>query len=262
MSVVDYKRYLRLRIGNIVGVAPIIACHSQMKRFTSVLILLTALSGTAMADGFRAHVISGSREYDSEGSLRAFTQWQRERHPELRFTYSWGSDGAESLDNLDSLADADLLIVYARRMRLEESQMASIRAYWDSGKPIIGIRTASHAFQEADNRRFDSEILGGAYEGHYGNESARVIHREQPHPTLDGVTGWESNRLYKQGDLAPFVEILQWGQSDKGREPITWVGKNGPRRTFYTSLGTKADFRHASFLLLLENAIFWVLEER
>jgi hypothetical protein len=46
---------------------------------------------------------------------------------------------------LDALKNADLLLLFARRMKLPEDQMKLIRAHWEAGRPIVGIRTASHA---------------------------------------------------------------------------------------------------------------------
>jgi hypothetical protein len=73
---------------------------------------------------------------------------------------SWGADGGETLENLDALKNADLLLIFARRMNLPDDQMKPIRAHWEAGRPIVGIRTASHAFQKPDNDIFDRQILG------------------------------------------------------------------------------------------------------
>jgi len=34
--------------------------------------------------------------------------------------------------------------IFARRMKLPEDQMKPIRAHWEAGRPLVGIRTASH----------------------------------------------------------------------------------------------------------------------
>ena len=75
--------------------------------------------------------------------------------------------------NVDQIARAELLVVFARRMNLPEEQMAIIRKHWEDGKPIVGIRTASHPFNGADNETFDRKVLGGHYKGHFGGEPVR-----------------------------------------------------------------------------------------
>ena len=56
--------------------------------------------------------------------------------------------------------------------------MAIIRKYIESGKPLVGIRTACHAFDargkapagHAEWKSFDPDVLGGHYTGHHGND--------------------------------------------------------------------------------------------
>jgi hypothetical protein len=93
------------------------------------------------------NVISGSKEYQSETSLKPFLA-DLEKNYRVTVTASWGSDGGETLENLDAPKNADLLLLFARRMKLPEDQMKPIRAHWEAVRPIVEIRTASHAFQK------------------------------------------------------------------------------------------------------------------
>src|SRR3982750_2777864 len=92
----------------------------------------------------RVHMISGSKEYASEQSLKGFRE-ELERRYRVTVTASWGQDEGTSLDNLQDLAKAEVLLLFARRMKLPEEQMKLIRAHWEAGRPIVGVRTASHA---------------------------------------------------------------------------------------------------------------------
>src|SRR6185295_20181392 len=47
---------------------------------------------------------------------------------------------------VDALQSADLLFVSVRRRTPPADQMKAIRAHLDAGKPLVGIRTACHAF--------------------------------------------------------------------------------------------------------------------
>src|SRR5688572_33428334 len=90
----------------------------------------------------RVHVISGSKEYASEPSLKQFKE-ELERTDNVTVTASWGQDEGVSLDGLEDLERAEVLLLFARRMKLPEAQMKLIRAHWEAGKPVVGVRTAS-----------------------------------------------------------------------------------------------------------------------
>jgi type 1 glutamine amidotransferase len=217
--------------------------------------LLTAeLSGEPAAAPLKIHIISGSKSYKSEASLREFKSFLEERY-RVECSASWAQDGAKKLDNLEALPAAELLIVFARRMDLPEEQMTVIRQHWEKGKPIIGIRTASHAFQPADNRVFIQQVLGGNYTGYGGKEfPVANSEKEKAHPVLKGVEPFSSHLMYGGGKLAADAIMLQSGTNNN---PVTWVHSHKGGRTFYTSLGVPEDFKNEHFRRLLTNAVFW-----
>ncbi len=224
-------------------------------------LLLTALPAwPAAALPLRIHLISGSKEYQSEPSLREFSAYLEKMG--FRCTASWGQDKGKTLPNLEPLAQADLMIVFARRMQLPEEQMKVIRAHWEAGKPVIGIRTASHAWGEKDSpdiALFDRQVLGNNYAGHYGDEKVAVTPAsgQTAHPVLRGVQPFTSRKLYKNKTLAPTATALQYGDNGKGREVVTLVNEYKGGRMFYTSLGVPEDFQDENFRRLLVNAIYW-----
>ena len=207
------------------------------------------------------HIISGAKEYQSEASMKAFSVWM-EKHYEVKFTASWGHDGIEKLPNLEVLAQADLMFVFARRMKLVEPQMKLIRAHWEKGKPIVGVRTASHAFQKADNEIFDRQVMGGNYQGHFSDERVKVTHLLKGHPVLRGVKVFPSGKLYKAGPLAKGTTVLQQGDIGADKQNVSWVNTWKGGRTFYTSLGIPEDFKDKDFKQMLVNAIYWTSERK
>ncbi len=223
------------------------------------IILLPAVHA-AVSPPLRIHFISGSKEYHSEDSLREFSASLETRG--FVCTASWGQDKGKTLPNLAALADADLMIVFTRRMDLPEEQMELIRAHWEKGKAIIGIRTASHAWGEKgdpDGAYFDHEILGNHYSGHYGDEPVQVsaVPGQENHPVLKGVEPFVSRKLYKNKGPAPDAIALQTGDNGRGREVVTLVHEYNGGRAFYTSLGVPEDFKDRNFRRLLMNAIYW-----
>lgn len=206
----------------------------------------------------RIHLLSGAAEYNSEASLREFAKFL-EAHYTVQCTASWAGDKGNTVDGLDQLPQADLLVVFARRLDLPEDQMKPIRQHWEQGKPIIGIRTASHAFQENDNRTFDRQVLGGNYQGHYGDGSVQVtaLAGAEDHPVLRGVKDFTSGKLYKESGLAPDTVVLQNGSNGQFTHPVTFVHTYRGGRVLYTSLGIPDDFTNPNFRQMLVNAIFW-----
>ncbi len=231
----------------------------------ALLSLLVSVSATAAGDGSRAaeplriHIISGSKEYGSEASLKPWKEMVEKKF-RVVCTASWATDGGRSLEGIDSLAAADVMLVFARRLKLDEETLAKVRAHWEAGKPVVGLRTASHAFSDEVNKIFDREVLGNHYTGHFGNELVKVEVREgaESHPVLEGVGEINSRKLYKAGDLPDGTTVLQTGDNGKAVEPVTLVGEHRGGRVFYTSLGVQTDFENPHFLRILENALFWV----
>jgi type 1 glutamine amidotransferase len=227
--------------------------------FTLVASLLAGWSQAASAP-LKVHVISGSQEYASEASLKEFTGYLQGLG--IACTASWGKDKGKTLPNLEPLPSADLLIVFARRLTLPEEEMRIVRGHWAAGKPVIGLRTASHAWGEKgnpDNAEFDRKVLGNHYTGHYGDEKVEVtnVAAQAAHPVLQGVRPFRSRKLYKTAELAPTATALQMGDNGRGREVVTIVNEYNGGRMFYTSLGVPEDFQDDNFRRLLVNAIHW-----
>jgi rhodanese-related sulfurtransferase/type 1 glutamine amidotransferase len=207
-------------------------------------------------------LISGEYEYKSAETLPKFRTFLESNHP-LRCVYLERTPG-QDIPGLEALEKADLVVLYVRRMTLPEEQLDRIKAYLERGKPLIGLRTASHAFENW--RAFDKEVLGGAYGGHFGNSlvaTARVIPEAAAHPILRGVerefgTG---GSLYRNSPLPEASKVLLCGSvAGEPEQPVAWTHEYRGARIFYTSLGHPKDFEHASFRQLLVNAIYWALD--
>jgi type 1 glutamine amidotransferase len=232
-----------------------------------MLSLLLLASGTAWAadKALAVHLISGSKEYKSEPSLQALQKELEERY-QVSITASWVQDGAKDLPGVEHVAQADLLLIFARRMKLPEEQMAVIRKHWESGKPIVGLRTSSHAFGNEDNAIFDRQVMAGNYTGHFGNEPVAVSTAEgaTDHPVLKDVGEIVSLKMYKAGELGPNAMLLQNGtiEAKNATHAVTWTNTYKGGRMFYTSLGGPADFENEQFRRMIINAIFWTTKSK
>ncbi len=181
---------------------------------------------------------------------------------------------------IEAIKNADLLVVSVRRRTPPKEQLELIRQHLNAGRPLVGIRNASHAFdaKPPDERHdswstFDVDILGASYQGHYANKPPNspatllsVVADAATHPVLTGIPAGGvrvTSHLYKSRNLAPTVTPLLNGQLEgtSSIEPVAWVNTGNQRRVFYTSLGNPEDFQLPAFRRLLLNGILWSLNQ-
>jgi len=198
--------------------------------------------------------------------------------------------GRHNIENLQILNDADLAVIFVRRRALPSEQMGLIKEYIKSGKPVLGIRTASHAFDakgdvpregggitEATQKvssllsqwpEFDEEILGGNYAGHYGHlkegTEVSIIPGMENHPLLKGFNpdGYTSpNWLYKNRPLRSVnAQVLLIGTiPGQASEPVLWLNENQYGIAIYTSLGHWDDWQNEGFKNVMFNSVDYLL---
>jgi type 1 glutamine amidotransferase len=204
-------------------------------------------------------LVSGSAEYKSDESLAAFQQYFETNYDGV-CTRAFGEDKGNGLPGLEALDAADVMVLYTRRLSLPPEQMARVRKFLDGGKPLVGLRTASHAFQnwEPDVKALDSEVLGGSYAGHYEKDEPATLRFEQgDHPILKGIVPFTTTgKLYKNPQLARDVMVLVTAATAAHTEPVAWT-RSRRGRVFYTSLGVPEDFKIEAFRQMLAQGVFW-----
>jgi type 1 glutamine amidotransferase len=232
----------------------------------------------------RPHVVLliGEDEYQTDRTLPAFADAElADRGLRVTVIHSDPRDPNNFL-GLEALDTADLLLVSVRRRTPPKAQLDRIRAFVAAGKPIAGIRTASHAFSLRNDQpppaghaawpEFDAQVLGGNYVGHHdapGPGKPRTLVSVVPgkvdHPILAGAPQDEfavGSSLYKTSPLAPSTVALATGrvEGQEPAEPAAWTNiTSSGGRVFYTSLGHPEDFKLPAFRRLLLNGIFWAI---
>ena len=227
------------------------------------IFLLTVPANNLAAPAARPTVvlISGEFEYKSAETLPVFKQYL-ETHYGFNCIYLERAKG-EDIPGLDALAKADLVILFVRRMTLPAEDLGKIRKYLDLGKPLIGLRTASHSFENW--KEFDHDVLGGNYHNHHSDKlvaTTRIVPENAEHPILKGVEREfvAGGSLYLNSPLPPSSTVLLMGSvTNQPPEPVAWTHDYKGARVFYTSLGHPKDFDDPAFRRLLVNAIFWTL---
>lgn len=160
-------------------------------------------------------LISGDEEYRSEEAMPQLGKILAKHHG-FRCTVLFAVDQQGIIDptrtdhipGLEALESADLMIIFTRFRNLPNEQMKYIVDYVESGKPIIGLRTATHAFnlppeheyaqyswrsQDWDGG-FGRQVLGEtwiAHHGHHGVEATRgvIAPGAEDLPILRGIAG-------------------------------------------------------------------------
>ena len=236
--------------------------------------------GTRQVDAEQPHIVFliAEREYKTEQTLPDFCK-QYVRDGKSSFVYADPHEpnkliGSEVVDT------ADLLVVSVRRRTLPPRQLNRIRRYVESGKPVIGIRTASHAFCLRNKPpedgfaawpEFDSTVFGGNYTNHYKNSLIAMIQRVNPsspsaESLLSGIKELpctSGGSLYRVSPLQEQAEVVLQGTVEGyGPEPVAWTFlRTDGGKSFYTSLGHVDDFHGPVLPHLLSNAIKWCLHE-
>lgn len=222
-----------------------------------VLVLLSALPAQE-AKSPRVCLVSGSLEYESNKSMPLLQARLEKKGAVCTRAFLEGNDETR-LPGLENLDKADVMVLFTRRLKLTGDDLDRIKKYCLSGKPIVGIRTASHAVQTWLD--LDKEVLGGDYQGHFGNKEmpqVKLVDAQKKHPILAGVEPFvSSGSLYKNAKIADDCTVLLTGTSPSGTMPVAWTRSYKGGRIFYTSLGHQKDFENEQFLRMMENAVFW-----
>ena len=232
-----------------------------MRQLAIVLAIGLVSAGLALAEAkppLKVCMLSGSAEYKSDESLTEFKPFLESNY-NVACTLIKAGDKAKGMPGIEAVKTCDLLFVFVRRNTLPEDQLKIVQAYCEAGRPVVGIRTASHAFQNW--LEFDKTVLGGNYRGHYGAGAKAQIafdEKAKDHPVLKGVKPFASAySLYKNTGLAGDVTLLATATAKGKTEPVAWTRIHKGGRVFYTSFGGPDDFKDANFKQMLVNAIFW-----
>lgn len=229
-------------------------------RLACVFLLLAAshaISAGIVFEGSRGpgsgkHIvlISGDEEYRSEEAFPQLAKILANRHG-FTCTVLFAIDPANgsvnpninnNIPGLEVLRKADLMIIMTRWRDLPDDQMAHLERYVESGRPIIGIRTATHAFRLktsptyrrwSDNSTewdggFGRQVLGEtwvSHHGQHGKQSTRAVFAPgaETHPILRGIrTGeiWGPTDVYTVRLPQPTgIQALLLGEVLTGMEP-------------------------------------------
>jgi type 1 glutamine amidotransferase len=246
------------------------------------LVFFIAVLGWQLRAAEAPHIVImiGEDEYHTWETLPEFAAKELKAAPyRVTVVQADATDKNQFPGFVEAMKDADLLFISVRRRTPTVEVVNAVRAHLAAGKPLVGIRTASHCFALRPKepppkaglaiwQEFDPEVLGGNYTGHYGKDAATItaVPGAEVHPILKGVTVSEligHGGLYKNTPLQAGTTALLIGTlAGTATEPVAWTHLYGEKaRVFYTSMGHWDDFKIPAFRLFLLNGIAWALEK-
>ncbi len=215
---------------------------------------------TGPGKGKHIVLVSGDEEYRSEEALPQLAKILAKHHG-FKCTVLFAIDPSDGTVNprvnsnipgLEALDSADLMVIFTRFRDLPDEQMKHVVDYVESGRPIVGMRTATHAFNIKPGKTyarwsynskewdggFGRQVLGETWVNHWGAHKAEstrgvIAPGQENNPILRGIKSgdlWGPTDVYEvhlRGDCTPLVlgEVLKGMKPTD--EPVTGK-KNDP----------------------------------
>ena len=236
--------------------------NSLMRFFLSVGIAASLMmegraivfeGGDGPGKGKHVVFVTGDDEYRSEEGMPLIADLLAKRHGfKCTVLFAINPEGKiepgqkDNIPGLEALETADLMVVFTRFRSLPDDQMRHIVRYVDAGKPLIGLRTATHGFAyPADSASvykkfawnnkdtsfeggFGRQILGETWINHHGGHGRQatrglIVEGKASHPILRGI---RSGDIFGPTDvytvrlpLMEGCEALVLGQVVTGMDP-------------------------------------------
>ncbi|WP_052958654.1 ThuA domain-containing protein [Maribacter thermophilus] len=249
--------------------------------------------------------VTGDEEYRSEESMPMLASLaKRELHARVTVCYALDSLGfidpnrTDHISDLNALESADLMVLFTRFRNLPKEELKYITDYVESGKPIVGFRTATHAFMYKNdtalaktyNNEWPTKVFGQqwiTHHGHFDDGKIPVTKISAIDPNNVILRGFSPFKAYSwlyhvdggdwklYGDSTPFLQgrsLKSQHEIDKNLDkfpltnPVAWTksytGKSGKKaRVFFTTLGHPYDFKIPEVRKIALNGIFWALKK-
>lgn len=212
-------------------------------------------------NGKKVVLISGDEEYRSEESMPMLAKILTKIHgfksvvlfavdPDTKHVNPKNQNNISGLHHLD---DADLMVISTRFRQLPDNQMKWIDEYLKKGKPVVGLRTATHAFnydkesksiykhygynERSEDWRggFGRVVLGETWINHHGDHGTEGtrglingLEVVKKNPILKGVKNiWVPSDVYgiREDIISRGAQVLVYGQPTSGMNeeaPINW----------------------------------------
>ncbi|MEL7159194.1 MAG: ThuA domain-containing protein [Bacteroidota bacterium] len=242
--------------------------------------------------------VTGDEEYRSEESMPMLAELvERELGARTQVLFAVDSAGYvnpnvnDNIPGLEALDSADMMVLFLRWRQLPDAQAKHILDFAESGKPMAGFRTTTHAFLYEDdslrqhlNNDWPTAVFGQQWITHHGHFDdghdplTRVeIIEEATSPVLNGITGFPAySWLYHvdggEWSINPNTRHLLRGTSLRSKKeqngqldqfpltnPVAWTNDYKGAPVFFTTLGHPYDWKNPNMRRLALNGLAWAL---
>ncbi|MFN3189936.1 MAG: hypothetical protein ACE361_05380 [Aureliella sp.] len=245
-------------------------------------------------------LVSGDEEYRTEESMPMLGKILSQKHGfKCTVLFALDAEGEGYIDcnnqagvvGFEALDDADLMIIGTRFRTPDAESAKHITAFLNAGKPIIGVRTSTHAFNGKGDfggvpyGKFGRVFLGEEWVSHHGRhkkEGARsqVVDGSAKHPILTDVGDiFCPSDVYGVVHLTDSDEILMRAgvtasldpesalvdnEKNDPMQPFVWLHKydrpdgSGTGMSLCTTGGASVDFVDEDLRRLIVNAAYFL----
>lgn len=245
-------------------------------------------------------LISGDEEYRTEESMPMLAKILSQKHGfKCTVLFSFGPDGVDYIDpnnaagvrGYETLANADLMLIGTRFRTPSSDDAQFVTQFLNAGKPIIGIRTSTHAFNGKGDfggiryGDFGLKILGETWVSHHGEHKVQggrgVIEASQArNEILRGVKDiFTPTDIYGVKHLTDADTVLLRGAVTESLDPksanvvggknellqpLAWLhtyhrpNGQGTGKAFCTTAGASVDLVNEDLRRLLVNATYYL----
>ncbi len=213
--------------------------------------LWVTFEGAAELPGSGKHIVllAGDEEYRSEEALPMLAKILAVHHG-FKTTVLFSTDpetgeidpmNQTNVPGMHLLTGADMLICAWRFRELPDADMEHFVNFVHSGRPVLGLRTATHAFDYTRNKEsvykdwtwrndewdggFGRQILGETWVAHHGAHGSQATRgvvnpEEKEHPILKGLAEvFGPTDVYTVRELPDDARVLLFGEVVDGMDP-------------------------------------------
>lgn len=280
-------------------VALIVTSVFGLSSFAADWLHFPAKEGTS--NGKKIVLVSGDEEYRTEETFPMLAKILSQKHGfDCTVLFAINPDGGyidstyqKNIPGTEALDTADLMIIGTRFRQLPEDQIANFAEFLNAGKPIIGVRTATHAFsgdaKTGDFKwsEFGLKILGEKWVNHHGKHKVEgtrgvVVTSNGSHDVLRGVgeifattdvygiANLDQNQatILLRGEVTETLDPASKAVAGKQNDPmmpLAWLREytapNGTSKgqAFCTTLGASVDYADEDLRRLTLNAVYHLL---
>ena len=262
--------------------------------FALLLVIFGGCSNSSsQSESKKVTFLIGEHEYGTPQSLPKFASEHLEPLGiKSQFIFAAGNDrNSEACHQFEGIAealsDSDLLVISVRRRYPLVDDLAKIRAWIEAGRPVVLVRTASHAFGEREKgvgyqappghaawNTFDVDVLGASYQGHYREKEGEnrlnvetwIEESASSHPIIKGLNFSDpfmiGDKLYEYIEPDPAIDVLLSARYQEGEpaHPVAWTNQKEGKRVFYMSTGGLDEMALPQVQSLLKSAVQWGLD--